>query len=91
MTLWRGPMAPRWRGVLLGGSMTDESKRVWPRATQRLRRLDVVHAAENHVVVIDGKPVRFTYEEALRLSFLWWRLYGDTGQEPREGGEGQDG
>ena len=92
VALWRGPWRQRrGLGLGLGVNMTDEATRVWPRAMVRLRRLEVVHAAEMHRMVIDGQPVRFSYDEAVRLGFFWWRLYGDAGQEPPEGGEGQDG
>jgi hypothetical protein len=83
MSLWRGPWRQRRCGMGAGLGVTmgdvDEGQRVWPRAMQRLRRLEVVHAAELYVVVIDGVPVRFSYEESLRLAFFFWRLYGDEG------------
>lgn len=49
----------------------------WRESVQRLHRQAVVMAAETFVMVVDGKPIRFTAAEAVRLAFLHWRLYGD--------------
>lgn len=69
--------------------MAMDTERVWHEAVQRLHRQSVVTAAETFVMVVDGKPVRFTSEEAARLAFLHWRLHGD--QAPAREGEPDDG
>ena len=48
-----------------------------PSVLVKMRRRDLVQAAEMFVHVIDGTPVRFSPEEAQRLAFLYWRIYGD--------------
>lgn len=57
----------------------------WRESVQRLHRQAVVTEAETFVMVVDGKPVRFTPEESQRLGFLHWRLYGDQARGQQDG------
>lgn len=67
----------------LGGVWMAEE--TWRESVQRLHRQAVVTAAETFVMIVDGRPVRFTPEEARRLAFLHWRLYGDQSRKQESG------
>jgi hypothetical protein len=54
-----------------------------PPVSVRMRRRDLVQAAEMFVCVIDGTPIKFTAEEATRLAFAYWRRNGDPSPAPR--------